>query len=81
MNPAQPPQPRPANHPHEHSLRLIIERVPGYDLVESSAAEGAPQSRESKQYRGRAALQGRGKAPPRNRGFSPWGSTSVFTER
>ena len=74
MNPAQPPQPRPANHPHEHSLSLIIERVPGDDLVQTSRA------RMNRRFR--AAIQrsrlveerpfcGREKASRRESGFSP----------
>ena len=39
MNSAEPPQSCPANHPHEHSFRLIVERVPGHDLGQSSTAE------------------------------------------
>ena len=33
MDPRQPPQPRPANHPQQHRLSLIIERVPSRDFV------------------------------------------------
>src|SRR5208282_2986219 len=42
MNPAQSPQTRTANQVHEHSLSLIVQRVPGKDLVQPRNAVVAP---------------------------------------
>src|SRR5580658_5058645 len=69
MNPPQPPQPCPANHPHDHSFSLIIERVPGDDLAQDGFV-----------FEWRSAFSAAIIRSPMNWGFSPRGTSLLAQE-